>query len=408
MNTLKRIDEFLSAATVSRLLRIMLILQVGLTVFFIAGSHDAFVKLPVPTTTDFASFYAAGTLADEGRPAAAYDLQEHRATEERITARGIDYKFFFNPPVFLLICAPLAFLPYLVAFVLFEAATFAAWMAVTLRIAGGGRLTMMGLAAIPSVYWALGWGQNSFLSATLMGLGTLLLDSNPLIAGAAFGALCFKPHFGILIPVALLAAGRYRAIAGAALAVSSLIALSFAVFGEATWLAFLDMATHSRGTIESGRVMFAGHVDPGGAARLLGLAASTGWKIQAAISLATAIAVGLIWRRGARAADANGSGSQEVRSIALVAGTLVAMPFVLFYDLVMAGVAVAWLIRLARRSGFLAGEKTLLAAIFLLDLFAYAVARETPFALGVLVAPALLLLSIRRHLKPGLNTSSAS
>ena len=392
MKTLARIDDFLSAATVRRLLRIMLILQVGLTVFFIAGSHDAFVKLPVPTTTDFASFYAAGVLANEGKPAAAYDLQQHRATEERITAPGIDYKFFFNPPVFLLICAPLATLPYLVAFVLFEAATFAAWMAVTLRIAGGGRLTMMGLAAIPSVYWALGWGQNSFLTATLMGLGTLLLDSNPLVAGAAFGALCFKPHFGILIPVALLAAGHFRAIAGAALSVAALVSLSFAVFGEATWLAFLDMAAHSRGTIESGRVMFAGHVDPGGAARLLGLPASAGWTIQATISLVTAVMVGLIWRR-----RSNQGCSQEVRSVALVAGTLVAMPFVLFYDLVMAGVAVAWLIRLARRSGFLAGEKTLLAAIFLLDLFAYAVARETPFALGCLVAPALLLLSIRRH-----------
>ncbi len=389
MTFIRHIDSLLSAATVRRLLRIMLILQVALTVFFIAGSHDAFVKLPVPTTTDFASFYAAGVLANEGRPAAAYDLQQHRATEERITAPGIDYKFFFNPPVFLLICAPLAHLPYLLAFVLFEAATCAAWMAVTLRIAGGGTLAILGLAAIPSVYWAAGWGQNSFLTATLMGFGTLLLDSNPIAAGAAFGALCFKPHFGILIPVALLAAGRFRAIAGAALSVSVLVALSLACFGRDAWLAFIDMATHSRSTIESGRVMFAGHVDPGGAARLLGFSAATGWEIQICFSVATAVAVGLIWRRGQR----------EVRSAALIAGTLVAMPFVLFYDLVMAGVAAAWLIRLARRTDFLAGEKTLLAAIFVLDLFAYAVARETPFALGCLVAPTLLLLSIRRHLK---------
>ncbi len=97
---------------------ILLALQFGLFLLFVAGTHGWIVPLTRPTTTDFVSFYAAGVLAIDGTPALAYDHAAHLAAEERVTEPGIEYQFFNYPPVFILLCAVLARLPYLVAFVL--------------------------------------------------------------------------------------------------------------------------------------------------------------------------------------------------------------------------------------------------------------------------------------------------
>src|SRR5437764_7941702 len=90
---------------------LLLCLELALFVFFVAGTHGWIVPLDRPTTTDFASFYAAGSLADAGTPQLAYDQAAHWAAEQAATAPGIEYQFFNYPPVFLLICAALAPMP---------------------------------------------------------------------------------------------------------------------------------------------------------------------------------------------------------------------------------------------------------------------------------------------------------
>src|SRR5271155_3037606 len=115
---------------------ILLALQLAGFAFIVAGTHGWIVPLPRPTTTDFVSFYAAGALADDGTPALAYDRAAHLAAEERVTGAGIEYQFFNYPPVFILLCTALARLPYLVAFVVFEAVTLGFYLFVASRILG--------------------------------------------------------------------------------------------------------------------------------------------------------------------------------------------------------------------------------------------------------------------------------
>ena len=381
-------------AHLPRLVRLLLALQLAAFAFFVAGTHGAFTRMPdPPTTTDFASFYTAGRLANLGRAPDAYDAAAHARAEAAIIAPGVEEKRFLNPPVFLLVCAPLARLPYLPAFILFELATCLPWLWLTTRIAGGGRFTAMCLASIPAVWWALGWGQNSFLSASLMAAGGLLLPRRPVLAGAAWGALCFKPHFGVLIPVALLAARQWRAILGAGACVAALGALTTACFGLQVWAAFLTMAVHARQAVESG-IQLSGHIDPGGAARLAGLAAPASWALQAAVFLLAASATAWAWRRHPPS-DPHHATAQAV----LVAATLMAMPFLLFYDLVMAGVAAAWLARAARAEGWRPGEPALLAAAFLASLVAFPSAAMLHLAVGALAAPVLLWVGLRRVAK---------
>ena len=384
----KPLNSFSSADRLRRLAAVLIVVQALILAIFVAGTHGAIVKLNKPVTTDFVSFYAAGALADAGMAQDTYDIPKHHAAEESATEPGVEYEFFFYPPTFMLMCAPLARLPYLAAFVLFEALTAAFWLRFATEAAGGGSAAAATLFAVSSVFWTIGIGQNSFLSAGLMALGTLLLNRRPMAAGVAFGALCFKPHLGLLIPVALLAGRHFRAFAGAALAVAALAGLSMLLFGGQAWAAYLHMLTHLQQTVEGGVIQFRGHVDPYGAARLAGIDTHLSSAIQiCSVVVAVCAVAWLWWRRGI---------SQEVRYASLAAGVLMVTPFALFYDLLMTAVAGAWLVNAARKRGFLLGEKAVLAVAFLVDLASFPLALGIHLAVGALVAPALLALAVRR------------
>jgi len=87
--------------------RLLLAVEIAVFLFLVAGTHGLIVPLAGPTSTDFVSFYAAGALADAGTPELAYDQAAHDAAEQRATAAGVEYRFFYYPPVFLLLCAAL-------------------------------------------------------------------------------------------------------------------------------------------------------------------------------------------------------------------------------------------------------------------------------------------------------------
>ncbi len=221
-------------------LRILLVVEIALFLFLAAGTHGLIVPLAKPTSTDFVSFYAAGSLADAGTPQLAYDRDAHYAAEERATQPGIVYNFFYYPPVFLLLCAaarPPALSP---AFVVFEASTLGLYILVMRRILGERSwAVLMPIFAFPPVLWTIGLGQNGFLTAGLFGSATLLIDRRPFAAGLLFGALCFKPHFALLVPVALAAGGRWRAFAAAFAGCRPLLVVAGRLFGWQTWHAFL-------------------------------------------------------------------------------------------------------------------------------------------------------------------------
>ena len=58
--------------------RILLAVETAVFLFLVAGTHGLIVSLAGPTSTDFVSFYAAGALADSGKPELAYDQAAHR------------------------------------------------------------------------------------------------------------------------------------------------------------------------------------------------------------------------------------------------------------------------------------------------------------------------------------------
>jgi len=99
--------------------------------------------------------------------------------------------------------------------IVFETTTLLFYLIVVQRIlAVRGKAWVIPALAFPATIWTIGYGQNAFLTAALLGAGTLLLDGRPAVAGVLLGMLCYKPHFALLVPVALLAGRRWLAIRG--------------------------------------------------------------------------------------------------------------------------------------------------------------------------------------------------
>ena len=373
---------------------IFLGLEVALVAFCVAGTHGLVVPLDGPTSSDFVSFYAAGHLANSPAPWLAYDHAAHHAAEEAATGSAIGYNYFYYPPVFLLIRGVFARLPYLAAFVTFQAATLIPCLLAVRRIVP--QAPVPALLAFPAVFWTMGTGQNAFLTAALFAGATLLLERRPILSGLLFGAICYKPDLGLLIPVALAAGRHWRCFAAAAVAVVCLVLLSGAANGWETWAAFLHAAAGSHAVYTTDAVDLAGFTSPFGMLLALGQDRRLAELAQLAAVGGAAALVWIVWRRSTDVA---------LRAAVLLAATPVAVPVLMFYDLLLTGVAIAWLVRFRLRRGFFApGEKVALGVLFLMPLLS----GNLPFAAHLLLAPlsaglGLLLAGTAawRHLSTG-------
>ncbi|MGA7956705.1 MAG: glycosyltransferase family 87 protein [Xanthobacteraceae bacterium] len=306
-----------------------------------------------PIANDFVNVAAAGRVALDGEPVAAYDWPIHKQAEVRVIGHDFaNYYGWHYPPPFLFVAATLATLPFVTAAIVSLLATLAAYVAALYGILGrSGIFVALGF---PAALWNVTAGQNGFLTAALIG-GTLgLLERRPALAGVCLGLLTYKPQFGLLFPFALIADRRWTTILVAAATATALAALSWLAFGSASWQAFVHWMP-----ITTGIVLGESQADFDRLQSVFALIRAEGgsetlaWSIQVALSLALAVALVLFWRSRA---------PFDLKAAALVAGTLVATPYVYMYDLVVLAVAVVFLLRFALERGFIANEVFGLAA----------------------------------------------
>ena len=377
-----RLPSLSCLPSLSRLLRdrlplhaaVLLGLELGFFVFLVAGAHGAIVPLDRPSSTDFLSFYAAGVLAHAGTPWLAYDRTAHHAAEQALAGAGVAYNYFYYPPIFLAICAQIARLPYLPAYVLFQAATGIACFFAARAIRRD--LPWYVFLAFPAFWWTIGTGQNALATAALFAAGTAAIDRRPWLAGVCFGALCYKPHLGLLIPVALIAGGHWRAIAAAAVTVLTLTAGSVALFGAAAWQAFFSAAAAPAKVYAAQAIFMGGLTSPYGVAMTLGLNREASIALQCVVIGLTGWIVARVWCAGA---------PLPARAAILLAATPVAVPVAMFYDLMLVFVALLWLSRLRPAPSWLWPA---MAAVFVLPLFSGNLSTDTPMFLAAISAAA--------------------
>ncbi|MGH6982068.1 MAG: glycosyltransferase family 87 protein [Stellaceae bacterium] len=367
---------------------IVLAVEVAALLILAARTYDLILPIDPPTSLDYMSFYAAGTLTDRGTPALAYNELVHENTEKQIYGdTRIPYFGFYYPPVFELVCAALAALPFTLSYLLFVLITGAAYFAV-LRGTIRDPVLIAALLCFPASFLTVALGQNSFLTAALFGGALLILDRRPVLAGVMLGALCYKPHFLLLVPVALLAGRYWLTIVSAAVTTLVLAGLSLALFGVATWEAWFTNTLLAQSVFETGRVGFYHLVSLFGAVSLVGGGARLAMAAQAVALLAAVAAVAIVWYRRA---------DMAIRAATLIAATLVALPVILFYDLLPATIAIAWLMRDARARGYFPWEKTILCAMWPVALLCRGIGEQTHVPIGWLLTFGLLGLALAHY-----------
>lgn len=340
-----------------------------------------------PIGTDFSNVWAAGRMALDGHAASAYDWTLHGAVERGEFGADTPYYGWHYPPIFLAIAALLALLPYIPALIVWQAATFPLYLMAMRAIAGGRPHWLVAACAFPAVFINLGHGHNGFLTAGLFGGGLVLLKGRPVVAGLLLGALCYKPQFGMLVPLALAAGGHWRSFAAAGAMVAALCLASAVLFGPSTWAAFHDSLALTRTVVlEEGSTGWYKIQTVFSALRNWGADIALAWACQGAVTLAAAACVVLVWR--SRADDAD-------KAATLLVASLLATPYSLDYDLMALAPALAFMAVRGLRSGFLPYERTILVAAYAMPLLARAVMKATTLPLGVLVLGAVFAVAIR-------------
>lgn len=330
--------------------------------------------------TDFISFWTSGRMLQEGQN--VYDTAAHVAAQREFYTLPGEYTAFFYPPNFLPFVWPLGLMPYFPALGAWLAATGAAWLLAmrgwfrALGLAGPGVLLVL---AFPPVTVTLTHGQTSFLVAALLGGGLLLAGRHPWLAGVLIGLATIKPQFGLLVPVALLASGQWRTIAGAGVSALALAGFAALAFGPQVWSDWLAVTGTAGAATDDGNIGFDKMVSLFAGLRLLGVPSGAAFALQVALAIAVAGAVAAAaWRR---------SFTPGIAALVL-AGAPLATPFVLDYDLLLTGFPLAYLYAKARETCFADWERIGIAVAFAAAAFARPLAVEA----GVPIMPAVLTL----------------
>lgn len=270
-------------------------------------------------------------MVREGHVVPIFDRDAFLAAEHRLFDPRLPFHFWSYPPVALFLVTPLGWLPYIPALILWSVVGVLALIPAARRFLPHRREVAL-LVLAPATAIDIALGQNGAITAALLIAGLALWPNKPQASGALLGLLIFKPQIALMLPVAVIAEGRWKTMAAAVAVAGGLLLLSVPVFGLDAWKAFFGQ------TLETQRLMLTQGVGPFQwmmptvlmSCRLLGLSTPLAMTAQAVFTLG---AVVLVWR-GWR-----GEGDHEAKAALLMAATFVASPQAFNYDLIPASCA---------------------------------------------------------------------
>ena len=294
--------------------------------------------------TDFVNVWAAGRLVLDGHPALAYDWDIQKQVEVAVLGQSYPGNFAWHyPPPFLFVAALLAHFPYAAGFIGWAVASLAPYL-VTMRAIVGRPFGWLLAAAFPVVFNNILVGQNGFLTAFLIGGTLILTPARPVLAGICLGLLSYKPQYGLLFPIVLIAASQWTVFVTAAIVAVSMALASWLAFGTESWQAFFHwMPMFSQAFLTEGRAPWGKLQSIFGLVRNIGGTEQLAWTLQWIMTATVAVGLALMWRSRLR---------YQLKAAALAAGTLLTTPYLFMYDLMVLAIPVAFLVRIGLSSGF--------------------------------------------------------
>jgi hypothetical protein len=329
--------------------------------------------------TDFVNVWSAGRLVLDGHPALAYDWDIQKQVQVAVLGQSYEGNFAWHyPPPFLFVAATLAHFPYAVAYVGWAAVSFLPYLA-AMRAIVGRWFGFLLAAAFPVVFTNTLVGQNGFLTAALIGGTLVLMPKRPVLSGICLGLLSYKPQYGLLFPLVLIAAAQWRVFLTAGFVAVLLAALSWFVFGTESWQAFVHwMPMFDKAFLVEGRAPWGKIQSIFALTRYFGGPETLAWVLQWMMSGAVAVLLVLLWR--------NRKIPYPLKAAALAAGTLLVTPYLFLYDEMVLAIAVAFLVRVGLDEGFARHELPALGLVAALLMIYPLLGAPTGFAATLVVA----------------------
>jgi hypothetical protein len=328
--------------------------------------------------TDFVNVWSAGKLVLDGHPAQAYDWDVQKQVQVAVLGQSYQGNFAWHyPPPFLFVASLLAHFPYTVAFIGWAAASLVPYVAVMRGIVGRPFGLLLALA-FPVVLTNTLVGQNGFLTASLIGGALYLMPMRPVLSGICLGLLSYKPQYGLLFPLVLIAASQWTVFFTAGAVAVAMALASWLAFGTESWQAFFHwMPMFSQAFLTEGRAPWGKMQSIFAVVRYFGGTEPIGWLFQWIMSAMVAVVLTLVWRSRI---------SYPLKAAALATGTLLITPYLFLYDLVVLAIAMAFLVRIGLRKGFERHELPALGLAVALLMFYPLVGAPTGFVATLIVS----------------------
>ena len=350
--------------------RLMLLVALALVIQALANFASYFVELGKNGLFggDFLVFWNAARHVYAGKLSAIYDAPGWRAV---FGHRGTRLLWFPYPPFTLLFLWPLGALSYgaaVSAWSLAPLAPFGAFAKPVAQRCGLGEADQPRLALGVLAALTLPWlASAEFCGQTGVFFGALFLaiawawPDRPILLGVCVGLFSMKPQLGLLLPVALVLSGQWRALAAAAATAAALCIAATLWLGPGIWSYWLALTRLFSQTMTDGyfgiRLIA---LSPYVSLLAAGAPKVAAGLVQAAISIAVILVVAGVFRRR----DSDGDdGRTDLRLGLLAAGGLLATPYALAYDMPLLALALIPLFARAWRAGWDGLELAALTAL---------------------------------------------
>jgi len=222
-----------------------------------------------------------------------------------------------------------------------------------------------------------------------------LLERRPVLAGVCAGMLAIKPQLAVLFPLMFLCGRHFRAFGAMAVTGVLFCTVSGVVFGLPLWLKFFDMLSWFNTVIvqngEGG--IWSAMPTAFALARRMGASLSIAYAIHAAVAVPAVLATAILWVRRVRI---------EVRFAAAIVATLLAQPYLVYYDLAWLILPIIYLCVDGKTHGAWNRVECLIIGLaWLLPIPSFlAVFKPSIGQWGTLLLPILLIVALRRALPP--------
>jgi len=342
---------------------------------------------------DFNNLWTGGRLALEGHVNWLFDTEKYRSEMRSLLGPNLPPQEWSYPPNMLLIGAPLALFPPIIAYLIW---TLGSLLLLHIAIKPFKLPTVLHLIVLlsPAVFINALLGQNGTFISALLIMGLYHAPTKPILAGICIGLMTIKPQFGLLLPFILIASQNWTAFISASVTALTMAVLTSLFFGFDVWSNFLNHTQPMmRGIMEA---QYPQHYHTNAVpvfifARAMGAGLMGAYFLQAIISV-FAILIGIkLWHSSTNI-------NHHYRVALTCVLVMLATPYAYTYDMVALGTAIVIMFATADRLVWLPA----FAPIWLLPLYNHILVSQHPklsFGAICLVLTFVLLYLTHHHQK---------